>query len=407
VGGVVVLISVLRAPVPAKSGAAQGTRLFENVLAHVRQFAVDSLNDQEIYRRAAAGVIDELDDPDAELILPGEHEVPVREATPQGLHLDKRDGGVVIVASVPGSPADSAGVRPGDRLLSVDSTRVDPTRFASVPGLLEGRAGSTVALRVRRDSSRTTIELKLVRGAFQWPAAVATAEWSDHVGRVRVSRVVPGLADSVRAALNALQRAGVRAVALDLRGLVGGGLEDGAAVAELFLAAGKTVARSRARPASDSRRINGTATGEFATLPLAVLVNGGSSGAAEVIAGALQDHDRAAILGSSTFGRGVTQSVFPLGNGASLRLTTAFWETPLGRQIQRPPRPATGDSLPPRPRFKSDGGRILLGGGGITPDRMVAESGPDDLVLAEARNLLSRAATAAAVLALVADTSAH
>ena len=116
---------------------------------------------------------------------------------------------------------------------------------------------------------------------------------------------------------------------------------------------------------------------------MAILVDRGTAGAGEVAAGALQDHDRAAVLGDTTFGLGVTQSSFPLGDGASLRLTTALWMTPSGRQIQRPPQ-ASADSTA-RPKLKSDGGRLILGGGGIVPDRAVRDTGSADQVLAAAR----------------------
>jgi carboxyl-terminal processing protease len=131
---------------------------------------------------------------------------------------------------------------------------------------------------------------------------------------------------------------------------------------------------------------------------MAILVDGGTAGAAEVTAGALQDHDRAAVLGAITFGRGVTQSLFPLGDGASLRLTTALWMTPSGRQIQRPPGNAADST--PRPKVKSDAGRTLIGGGGIVPDRAVLDTGSIDQALAAARGILLRARNARAVLGL-------
>jgi carboxyl-terminal processing protease len=387
--------------------AVQGTRLFENVLSTVRRFAVDSLNDEEIYRRAAAGVIDELGDDYAELLLPGERGAPAGESAPQGLYLDRRDGLVVVVGTVPGSPADSAGVRAGDRLLAIDSARAEPTRLGAAARLLDGKAGSTVRLRLRRGDARAPVVVDLVRGPVKWPPAVEATALGGGVGRVRVQRIVPGLADSVRAAVSFLRLKGVRAIALDLRGTVGGGVTDGAALAELFLGAGQTAAFAKARQASGTQRFAATLPAAFDSLPVAVLVDAGTAGAAEVVAGALQDHDRAAVLGSISFGRGVTQSLFSLGAGVSLRLTTAVWETPSGRRIQWPPPPANGDSLPPRPKLRSDGGRVLLGGGGIVPDRLVTSSGPEDAVLAEARSLLSRAGSTRAVLALVADTTAH
>jgi carboxyl-terminal processing protease len=187
---------------------------------------------------------------------------------------------------------------------------------------------------------------------------------------------------------------------LDLRGAVGGGLSDGVALADLFLDGGRTIAMSRGRTASGSTSFSDSTASPFDSIPVAVLVNAGTAGAAEVVAGALQDNDRAAVLGAISFGRGVTQSTFALGGGASLRLTTALWITPSGRQIQRPPRSADGDSLP-RPKIKSQGGRTLLAGGGIVPDRLVADTGAVDLILAEAQSLLRKAATTRAVLALV------
>ena len=137
-------------------------------------------------------------------------------------------------------------------------------------------------------------------------------------------------------------------------------------------------------------------------MPLAVLIDAGTAGAAEVVAGALQDHDRAAILGSNSFGYGVTESTFRLGAGASLSLTTSLWITPNGRQIQRPPRSAAHDSLPV-PKVKSDAGRVLVGGGGIVPDREIAETNHSELALAEARRLLEHASSQAGVLALLSN----
>jgi carboxyl-terminal processing protease len=380
-----------------------GTKLFESVLSHVRTHAVDSLDDQDLYRRAAAGVIEELDDPYAVLLLPGQHEPPPEDVpAPQGVYLDRRDASLVILATVPGSPAEAAGVRTGDRLIAVDSEAVDVTHLDQVVRQLEGKPGTRVAFRIRRPGVRTPLVLEVVRGAIPASPALAAAVLPGGVARVRVMRFFPGLADSVRREIVALRSAGSRAIALDLRGTVGGDLADGAALADLFLGAGKIVVVSRARPATESHTFADSTASPFDSMPLAVLVNGGTAGAAEVVAGALQDHDRAAVLGSVTFGRGVTRSTFRLGGGASLRLTTALWLTPSGRQIQRPPAGAGGDSLP-RPKLKSDAGRTLLGGGGIMPDRVMADTGSTDLVLEQARSILARASSARAVVALVGD----
>ncbi len=386
---------------PAKTSRGGGTKLFETVFAHVRDFAVDSVGDQELYRRASAGVIDELDDPYALLLLPGQQAPDEDDAPPpQGLYLDRRDGQVVVVAAAPGSPADSAGVRSGDQLVAVDSVPVDASRVDLVSRRLRGQPGSRVTLRLRRAGTRGLLTLELTRDGGRRAAALATMSLSGGVAAVRIRRFPSGVADSVRSLVQALRVQGARALVMDLRGTVGGSLADGVALADLFLDAGAIIAVTRGRPSAPSERFADSTASPFDSLPLAILVDAGTAGAGEVVAGALQDHDRAAVLGSLTYGRGVTQRTFPLGGGASLRLTTALWMTPSGRQIQRPPRAADGDSLP-RPKLKSDAGRPLLGGGGIMPDRLVAETGGADLALAEARSILLKASSTKAVFALL------
>ncbi|HEV8355346.1 MAG TPA: S41 family peptidase [Gemmatimonadales bacterium] len=389
----------LELPAPAR---IVGTRLFESVLSHVRSYSVDSLGDQELYRRAAAGVIDELDDPYAELLLPGHRGlVPDDAPGPEGLYLDRRDGLIVVVATAPGSPADSAGVRSGDRLIGVDSVLVDASRLELAIRRLGGLPGTRVSLRIRRRGVREALVLDLVRGPVPPGPAVEIRSLGGGLAWIRVHRVVTGLADTVWTRIGALRAAGLRGLALDLRGVVGGALGAGVGLADLFLGPGDRLASSRGRPAMASLTYTDSTAPRFDSLPLAVLVDAGTAGAAEAAAGALQDHDRAAVLGTPTFGRGVSRGTFPLGGGASLRLTTALWLTPSGREIQRRPLARDGDSLP-RPRLKTDGGRIVLGGGGIIPDRLVADTGSGDSVLAEARNLLARAGSARGMLALLA-----
>ncbi len=240
--------------------------------------------------------------------------------------------------------------------------------------------------------------LEVTRGAFTPAPAVTGALLPGGVGSVRVRRFVAGITDSVKRAVERLVAAGAGPLVLDLRGAVGGKLQDGAALADLFLGPGTTLATSRGRPGSPSLTYADSTASPFGSIPMAVLVNRGTAGAAEAAAGALQDHDRAVLLGDTTFGRGVTQRTFPLGEGASLRLTTELWITPSGRQIQRPPRTAADSA--PRPEVRSDAGRPLLGGGGIVPDREVPDTGGTDLPLDAARKLLLKTGAVRAVLGL-------
>ena len=381
------------APVP-------GNRLFQSVVEFIRSQSVDSITDEELYRLAASGVVTELDDPYAILTLPGQPRSRFEDRdTPLGLHLERRDGAIVVVAAVSGSPADRAGVRSGDALLGVGSTPVEPQDLERALALLEGPAGSKATLRLQRPGEGP-LSLQVEREPVAAGPAVAGSMLSEGVGVVRVSRVPGGAADSVAAAVEALRRSGMQSLVLDVRRAVGGQLADAVAIADLFLDSGTVILATRGRSASDAQQMIDSSAARFPELPLVILIDQGTAGAAEAVAGALQDHDRAAVLGSRSFGRGVTQRDFPLGSGASVRLTTAFWYTPKGRQIQVSEQDTTGGRVPP-PSIKSAAGRTLLGGGGITPHQEVDDDGGVDRPLAAARALLAKANSAKAVLAQI------
>lgn len=411
--GVLILVAgailVLRraGPGPGTAPAVGGDRLFDAVFAKIRSSSVDPLDDEELYRRAAQGLIGELDDAYAFLRLPGQPVPPAAdEPLPQGIFLDRRDGRAIVVATVPGSPAELAGLRSGDVLVGIDTTAITGSRLETAAALLAGKPGTTVTLRIRREGDLLSPELR--RGPVPPRPAVEVADQSGGVARLRLHRVGAGVADSVRDAARRLMGQGVRSLILDLRDVAEGGsdLSAGAAVADVFLDRGAVLAVSRMRQASGSQNLVDETPSPFAGMPLAVLIDGGTAGAAEVIAGALQDHDRAIVIGTESYGRGATWSSFSLGNGAVLALTTALWLTPSGRQIQRPSPPTGPPGQGPiprdsgaRPTTKSDGGRVLIGGGGIVPDRVVAE-GNGDLALAEARRILLKATTPGTVFAL-------
>jgi carboxyl-terminal processing protease len=181
-----------------------------------------------------------------------------------------------------------------------------------------------------------------------------------------------------------LRREGARSFVLDLRGNPGGSVEESVAISSLFLPSDEPVVtlRYRGQPPDVSRSAG---TPVLADAPLVVLIDGNTASAAEIVAGALQDHDRALVVGTTSYGKGVAQSVFPLRQGWALKITTAAWFTPSGRSIQRPHKAdgTPADSIPPpdsletdavrhgRPAYRSDAGRAVYGGGGITPDLIV------------------------------------
>ena len=178
----------------------------------------------------------------------------------------------------------------------------------------------------------------------------------------------------------------MRALVFDLRGDPGGLLDQGVGIADLFLDPGQKIVSMRGRTKDSDRDYIDRRPQPWPQLPLVVLVDSGSASASEIVAGALQDHDRALIVGTTSYGKGSAQSLFPVTDSSALKLTTALWYTPSGRSINKA-RPSADDddqdalrslgAESPRPRFKTDAGRTVLGGGGITPDVTVTDSAAD------------------------------
>ena len=406
-----------RGATAAGKGATAGTdvaannRLFAAVLQTVRTYAVDSLDEASVYRLATSGMLTELGDPYAGVVADADTTDArgrIGPAPVQGIYLDLLDDLVTVVSVVSGSPASVAGIRPGDAVLRVDRTVIGTQRADQVAAMIDGAPGSEVKLRLGRERASAPLAVTLARGAV--PAlAEPLFELQNVTGYLKLSQVDDR---AVAAAADGMAKVGAvsggRGLILDLRGVAAGSLAAAVRLAELFLADGQAIVTTRGRNGKDSATIRSHKQAPGRDFPMVVLTNRGTGGPAEVVAGALQDHDRAVVVGEETFGRGVGYSFFPLGNGTSLRLTTAVWATPSGRVIQRLPvadrSQAATDSTPPRPKFTTDAGRTVLGGGGITPDREVptgVEAEGSDRALALARDLLARATSRQSLMAVL------
>lgn len=393
-------------PAAVQDGSGgDGSKLFQEVLRHVRRFAVDSLDESVLYRLAASGVLDELNDPYAWLM--SERDRSVAESglvSARGAYLDL-DGGITVVVAVrPGSPAAKAGLEAGDVILVVDSTRVETRRPEEIARLMSQPETGPVRLRVARAVRRAPLWITVPPGpvpALPDPLVTAAGEG---IGWLRVASIDSSASVQIGRAADSLTRVGGRGLILDLRGTVEGSLDGAVRMAGLFLPAGASVVVRRGREVADST-VTVPAGGEVRRIPLVVLIDRGTAGPAEAVAGALQDHDRTLVVGETSFGRGVTLSSFPLGSGLSIRLTTALWLTPSGRVIERSQsEDQAADSTAGRPRFRTDGGRTVLGGGGIVPDRPVLVEGTEgragDPALDLARRLLEKARSTAQLLTL-------
>lgn len=393
----------------ATASPAAGNRLFNSVLQTVRSYAVDTLDESTIYRLATSGMLAELADPYAALVRDrdtAELRTHLGAAPKQGVYLDRVDDIIAVVSVIPGSPGAAAGIRAGDAVLRVDRLVVGTQGPEEVARLLDGPAGSQVKVRLGRDHTDGPLWVTITRGPTPpFPEPVAARDAAGYY--LRLFRVDPAAAGLVQAALDSAAAAGgKRGLILDLRGATEGTLEAAAAVAEVFLSPGQRIVATRGRTAADSTVLVDQRPPLHPDLPVVVLVDRGTAGAAEVIAAALQDHDRAAVVGEETFGRGVRYRFYSLGNGTALRLSAALWVTPSGRVIQRlrPPIVPEGstDTVSARPKYRTEAGREVVGGGGIVPDRELAserEPGNQDLALAAARDLVARGGTRQGVIA--------
>ncbi|HEX9166737.1 MAG TPA: S41 family peptidase [Gemmatimonadales bacterium] len=346
------------------------TRLFEQVMAHVRRFGVDSLAEAELYRRAADGLLWELDDEHATLVPAGAAVDEFDRPDPGGLGmlLATRDDQVRVLGVLPGSAARRAGMQPGDVLLELDDRPVEANRRDELRKALAGAAGSIVTVSFRRPGITPLAKVSLVRGTPATAVVLPGVELEPGVGHLAVPLLGDGAASRIREAIEDLERAGMRGLVLDLRSASSGDVAEAARVAALFLPKGTEVLRIVGR--SQSPEILATRTDPvFPALPLVVVVDSGTADAAEALAGILQEQDRALLVGGPTFGRGQSAETFPLTDRAAVRLSTGRWVTPLGRSIQRDT--ATTDSLEQRPVMTTPGGRTVRGGGGIVPDSLV------------------------------------
>jgi carboxyl-terminal processing protease len=363
-----------------------GARLFDQVVAAVAQKFVDSLDASAIYDKAVSGMLRELDDPYTTFLA----EDRLRRLNEQisgtyagvGLQVDIRDRWPIVIEPVLGGPSERAGVIAGDRIVQVGKESTRGWSRDETSRALRGPPGSTVTFTIERGDQR--IGFTLVRDKVHLRAVQRVALLPNAVGYVDVNVFSAQTASELRTAVDSVVRLGARSLVLDLRGNPGGLLEQGVAVAELFLDRGQSIVQLRGRPGSPPQVYTDSQPQRWPTLPLAVLVDRASASASEIVAGALQDHDRAIVVGVTSFGKGSAQNVYPLSSGGALRLTIARWYTPMGRSINRP-APGNADdpadaedgvSLPDtiRPRFRTDAGRTVFGGGGITPDVVVGDT---------------------------------
>jgi len=238
-----------------------------------------------------------------------------------------------------------------------------------------GRPGTSLAIRVERPGVLSSIPYTLVRKPLHQSAVRRVAMLPNGVGYIDLKAFSDSTTREVTRRVNALLARGMKALVVDMRSNPGGLLDQGLSVSDLFLGAGQRIASLKGR-AEVGRDYTDSTAQRWPGLPLIVLVDDRSASASEIVAGALQDHDRALIVGEPTYGKGSAQTIIPLGGVGGLKITTARWYTPSGRSISKRANREDSDDegAEPPQRFRTDAGRVVYGGGGISPDVVVADS---------------------------------
>ena len=290
---------------------------------------------------------------------------------------------IFILYPFEGTPSFKAGIKPGDQILTVDGKSVDGMDSAAVASMLKGPLGTHVSVVMQREGKDKPITFDLVRGEIPRPSVDLAFEIKPNVGYMHVTNFQETTAREVGEALDNFRKDGaLKGLVIDLRGNPGGLLNQAVDMSDKFLQKGQVVVSQHGRAAAD--QVYSASRGEQGPkFPIVVLVNRNTASAAEIVSGALQDHDRALIVGETTFGKGLVQTVFNISQNTGLALTTFHYYTPSGRLIQRPydnlslydyyyVREASNPKDNANREVKlTDDGRTVYGGGGITPDEHI------------------------------------
>ena len=338
--------------------------------------------EQAFYQGAIPGMLRRLD-PHSVFFDPGQFEqLKKLETSTQkgfGTVVSVLPGRVIVLQTLPGTPSARSGILPGDEIVAVNNYDLSRLDMEQIVSLLGQSRQQPARLVVRRPGNVRMLDMVLTPEELQSPSVDRAFMLRPGVGYVRVASFDEKTGAQIGEAIDKLGGHKLKGLVLDLRNNPGGMLTSALHTAALFLKPGEKVVTVRGRSVAE-RVEQVPPTAKPYTFPLAVLVNAKSASASEIVAGALQDHDRAVIIGEPSFGKGLVESVYPLSQGSGLALTTALYYTPSGRSIQKPLDAqqfslASTTARNGGAEFKTDRGRVVRGGGGIVPDQLVQPRG--------------------------------
>lgn len=395
VDGMVAKVAEQYADLFRSSSAAEWEDVLASAVRTISSMDVDQVPDSILWEAAIDGMIDALNDPYAELFTPQESEAWEEDTTGNysgiGLQITLLNDEITVTAVFRGFPASEHGISVGDVIVGVDEHDATDWGTDMAADSIRGPVGTDVDVRIKRRGYADPIGYTITRAEVHVPA-VSWGVLQSGIGYVVMDRVARDAAQEMSEALGELE--GHRGLIIDLRRNPGGFLDESLMLADLFLEPGSKLAsvvqRVPSRPeqsSSETQSFTDRWPQLVPDLPIVVLIDEFTASGAEILAGALQDYDRALVLGERSFGKGVVQTVMNLPHSRRLRFTTGTWYTPLGRSLQRT-RDSQGVPLAEEvvelPRVQTEGGRSLIDGGGIFPDLEIHD---DTLKLPE-QNLL-------------------
>ncbi len=367
---------------------------FKDVLSITKKYYVEDVDSQKLTEAAIGGVLDELD-PHSVYISASQlgrvNEEFQGAFEGIGIEYQVLNDTLLVVSPIAGGPSEGVGIQGGDKIVRINDSSAIGITQEGVQKKLRGPKGTKVRVSIYRTGMKDLLDFEITRDKIPLYTVDVGILLDGSTGYVRVNRFAATTYDEMAEALTRLQSGGMKRLILDLRDNAGGYLEQAFKMADELMPKGKKIVYTKGRrPEFDDEYIS--QGGKYPEIPLVILVNNSSASASEIVAGAVQDWDRGIIVGESTFGKGLVQRQFELGDGSALRLTTARYYTPSGRLIQRPygddrteyhreaftreesegenvEHNAERDST--RPVFKTMGGRSVYGGGGVTPDYIV------------------------------------
>jgi carboxyl-terminal processing protease len=392
-----IILGILIQKVFSDDNLRESILKFNDVLTYADKYYVDKVDSEKLVTAAINGMLSKLDP----------HSVYITAKQMQsvedsfrgdfegiGIEFQILNDTLTVVSPISGGPSEALGIQPGDKILTIDNKNAIGLSDDDVRAKLRGRSGTKVGITLSRFGVKSPVKYEITRAKIPLHSVDSHFMYDDETGYISLSRFSETSFDEINRSLSDLKAEGMKQLILDLRNNPGGLLSQAVDISNLFISDNKKIVYTKGRRSEFNEEYNASKKAPYKDLPVIILVNSGSASASEIVAGALQDWDRALIVGETTFGKGLVQKQFPLQDNSALRLTIARYYTPSGRSIQRDYEnlkdkdeyykeagkndEKSGDNIKhtaekdsSRPKFKTADGRTVYGGGGITPDFII------------------------------------